>query len=115
MEVNKNLTSAKINKKPLSMQMELGLAAFIFVSIALICILSVLFLAHSNRVANNGVEFSDLRAKYKVLQQENEIMSMKIADLEALDRLEDSEIIKNMVKADKPLYIRGDTAVAQNR
>jgi len=53
-----------------------------------------------------------LQSHRSELLQENEILSMQIADLQALSALENDAVIRAMVKAEKPQYIRGDTAVA---
>ncbi len=84
-----------------------------FITVTIICLLSLLFLTHSNQVATRGYELKMLQAKRSDLLRENEVLSMQIADLQALDALANDTTIKRMVKADKPQYIRTDTAVAK--
>lgn len=102
----------KVNKKPLSKQIELGVGAFLFISIACICLLSLLFLSHNNRVATKGYELRMLQETRAQLLREQEILSMQIADLQSLRSIENDNVVKTMVKADRPQYIRVDTAVA---
>lgn len=101
------------HKRPLSERVEVGIGAFLFITAAMICLLSLLFLSHSNRVATKGYELKMLQAKRAELQRTNEVLSMQIADLQALDMLENDDVVRMMVKADRPKYIRTDTAVAQ--
>ena len=100
-------------KRPLSERVELGVGAFLFITVAIICLLSLLFLSHSNRVATKGYELKQLQVKRADLMRDNEVLSMQIADLQALDALENDATIRLMVKVDRPQYIRTDTAVAQ--
>ena len=105
-------TRDKVYRRPLSKRVELGIGAFLFVSVSIICIFALLFLSHSNRVATKGYDLRVLQSHRSELLQENEILSMQIADLQALSALENDAVIRAMVKAEKPQYIRGDTAVA---
>ncbi len=101
-------------QRPLSKRIEISVGAFLFISIALICVLSLLFLSHSNRVATKGYELKMLQSNRSELIRKNEVLSMQIADLQTLDAMENDSIIKTMVKAERPLYIRTNTAVAKN-
>ncbi len=101
------------NKRPLSERIELGVGAFLFITVTIICLLALLFLSHSNRVATRGYELKMLQTKRIDLMRQNEVLSMQIADLQALHALENDSTIKRMVKVDRPQYIRTDTAVAQ--
>ncbi len=102
----------KAAKRPLSRRIELGIGAFLFICITIICLLSLLFLSHSNRVATKGYELKMLQVARSELVRENEVLSMQIADLQSLDAMENNNVIRSMVKAEKPKYIRTDTAVA---
>jgi hypothetical protein len=99
-------------RKPLSQQIELGVGAFLFVCISIICLLSLLFLSHNNRVATKGYELKVLQAQRSELMRTNEVLSMQIADLQSLEAMESDSVIKNMIPAERPRYIRTDTAVA---
>jgi hypothetical protein len=100
------------SRKPLSEQIELGVGAFLFVCISIICLLSLLFLSHNNRVATKGYELKMLQTERSELVRTNEVLSMQIADLQSLEAMESDSVIKSMVPAERPKYIRTDTAVA---
>lgn len=115
-QVVSSASQSRINgphRRPLSERVEVGVGAFLFVTVALICLLALLFLSHSNRVATKGYELKMLQAKREELLKKNEVLSMQIADMQALDMLENDDVVRMMVKADRPKYIRTDTAVAQ--
>jgi len=77
------------------------------------CILSLLFLSHSNRVATKGHRIVQLRAERDRLITANEVLNMKIADLQSLQNLENDPRILSMVDAADPKFVRGDTAIAK--
>ncbi len=110
-----NPARKRIKKRTLSERMETGLTATLFVMIAVICLLSLLFLSHSNRVATKGHVLKVLREERASLITQNEVLGMKIADLQSLENLESDPKIASMVDAEKPKFIRGDTAIAQNK
>jgi len=103
----------KITKKTLSQRVEVGITAVLFVMLVVICLLSLLFLSHTNRVATKGHRIVALRNERNNLLIENEILGMQIADLQSLRNLENDPQILKMINAEKPKFIRGDTAVAQ--
>jgi hypothetical protein len=70
------------------------------------------YLANANRNATKGYALKTLEKERSRLVTENEIWSMQIAKVQALTNLQNDPKIMNMVKANEPLFIRGDTAVA---
>ncbi len=107
-----NPTRVSVRKRPLSQRLEMSVGAFLFISIAVIGLFSLLFLSHVNRNATVGYELKGLEVERKELMRQNEILSMQIADLQTLAAMDNDETIKTMVKAERPKYIRYDTAVA---
>ncbi len=106
--------SASVRRRPLSERIESSIGALLFVNIALVALLSLAFLSHGNRTATKGYEIKTLREARSNLLRENEVFSMQIADLQSLSAMANDQIIRAMVKIEKPKYIRGDTAVAKN-
>lgn len=104
----------KISRKmPLSERLERSIGAFVLLGLGLILLLAFLFLSSSNRIATRGYDLKVLENERAELLGENEILRMQIAEAQSLDRLAEDQVIQSMVKANEPLYIRGDTAVAQ--
>lgn len=106
-------TRKQIRKKTLSERIEVGITAVLFVMLVIICLLSLLFLSHSNRVATKGYQIKVLRDERASLLTQNEVLGMKIADLQSLEALENDPKIASMVDAGKPMFIRGDTLTAK--
>lgn len=102
-----------IRKQTLSQKVEIGINALVFSTITIICIVSLFYLAHSNKVATKGYELKNLKEERTMLITENEIWNMKIARSRALEKIKDDPIIAQMNKVSQPKYIRVDTAVAQ--
>jgi hypothetical protein len=46
------------------------------------------------------------------LLTENEVWDMEIAKVQALENIQKDPKIQMMVKANEPMYVRGDTAIA---
>jgi len=108
------MTTPKITgRRPLSERIESSVGAFLAICGVIILTLTFAFLAHENRTATAGYQLKILHDEYAALLQKNEVLSMKISDLQSLRALENDTVLKNMVKITKPKYIRGDTAVAK--
>ena len=107
-----NNPTGKVRKEPLSHKVEVGVNALSFVIIVLVALISLAYLANSNRNATKGYALKNLELERSQLLTENEVWDMEIARVQALANIQSSPQIKSMVKADKPLFVRGDTAIA---
>ncbi len=101
-----------VRRKTLSQKMEFGMTSLIFFTIVLIAIISLVFLAHANRNATKGYALKSLELKRSQLITENEVWDMQISQVKSLQTLQSDPKIASMVKADQPLFVRGDTAIA---
>lgn len=104
--------TASVRKEPLSRKVEVGMNALLFVIISLVAVISLLFLANANRNATKGYALKSLEYERTQLLTENEIWDMEIARVQALAAIQNDDAIKRMVKADQPMFVRGDTAIA---
>lgn len=102
-----------IRKPTLSQRIEASVSSLVFVVITLVCLISLAYLAHSNQTATQGYALKTLEAKRSNLVIENEVWDMQIAKTQSLAELENDPKIVSMVKAEKPLFIRMDTAIAK--
>lgn len=109
--VNNNHTS-KVRKDPLSHKVEVGINALTFVIIVLVALISLAYLANANRNATKGYALKSLEYQRTQLLTENEVWDMEIARVQALANIQTDPVVTAMVKADKPLFVRGDTAIA---
>ena len=102
----------KLLSRTLSQKVEVGINALLFVIIALVALISLAYLANSNANATKGYALKNLELKRSQLVTENEVWDMEIAKTQALESLQNDPKVQKMVKADQPLFIRGDTAIA---
>jgi hypothetical protein len=109
--LNNNPTS-KVRKDTLSHKVEVGVNALVFVIIALVVVISLIYLANSNRNATKGYALKNLELQRTHLLTENEVWDMEIARVQALANIQNDPKIKSMVKTDTPMFVRGDTAIA---
>jgi hypothetical protein len=107
-----NNASSPVRKRTLSQKVEVGVTSLVFVTITLVAIVSLAYLAHSNRNATKGYALKTLEAKRTSLVTENEVWDMQIAKVKSLDALANDPKIAGMIAAEQPMFIRGDTAVA---
>ncbi len=104
--------SENVRKRTLSQKIEFGMTSLTFFTIILVAIISLVYLAHANRNATKGYALKNLELKRSQLITENEVWDMQIAQIKSLKTLQNDPKIRTMVKADKPLFVRGDTAIA---
>lgn len=102
-----------IKKYPLSKRVETSISSLVFVIIALVCLISLAYLAHANKNATKGYSLKNLELKRSNLIVQNEVWDMQIAKAQSLEVLQKDAKIASMIKAEKPLFIRMDTAIAK--
>ena len=101
-----------VRRKPLSQKVEIGITSLLFVTIVLVGMIALVYLAHSNQNATKGYALKSLELERSKLLMENEVWDMQIAKVKSLESLQNDPKIRSMVRADKPQFIRGDTAIA---
>lgn len=101
-----------LRSRTLSQKVEVGVNALLFAIITLVALISLAYLANANRNATKGYALKNLELKRSNLVTENEVWDMQIAKAQALENLQNDPKIQKMVKADQPMFIRGDTAIA---
>ncbi len=101
-----------MRRKTLSQRVELSITSLILVTLILVGMISLAYLVHSNLNATKGYALKTLELQRSKLLMENEVWDMQIAKVKSLDTLQNDPSIKMMVRADQPLFIRGDTAIA---
>lgn len=79
---------------------------------SLILLLALLILFHENATATEGYRLRALERESSLLLVEQEILNMRNADAQALNRLSDDVQIQAMVPVHRPAYVQEDPAVA---
>ena len=122
LQAHRNMSSAlfiednaatSMRKETLSKKVEAGVTSLIFVVIVLIAVISLIFLSHSNRNATKGYALKNLEIQRLELLTENEVWDMEISQVKSLDSIQSDPKILSMIKADTPMYVRGDSAIAK--
>ena len=110
--LNNNHTS-RVRRNTLSRKVEVGVNALVFIIITLIALISLVYLANSNANATKGYSLKNLDAERSKLITQNEVWDMEIAKVQSLASIQNDPKIKSMVTVEQPLFIRGDTAIAE--
>jgi hypothetical protein len=104
--------SENVRKRTLSQKIEFGMTSLTFLTIILVAIVSLVYLAHANSNATKGYALKNLELRRSQLLTENEVLEMQIAQVKSLQALQSDPKIRSMVKADTPMFVRGDSAIA---
>jgi len=104
--------SENVRKRTLSQKIEFGKTSLTFFTIVLIAIISLVYLSHANKNATKGYALKNLELRRGKLLTENEVWDMQIAQVKSLQSIKSDPKIRSMVKADQPMFVRGDTAIA---
>ena len=104
--------SENVRKRTLSQKIEFGMTSLTFFTIILVAVISLVYLAHANRNATKGYALKNMELRRSQLLTENEVWDMQISQVKSLQALQSDPKIRAMVKADQPLFVRGDTAIA---
>lgn len=107
-----NKHSAKVRKKTLSQKIEFGMTSLTFLTIILVAIISLIYLAHANRNATKGYALKGLENELNDLKTQMEVGEMQIAKVSSLDHLLQDPQLKTMVSANEPMFIGEHTALA---
>lgn len=84
-----------IQRKLLTRRVEIGVVTLTMTLIVLTCILSILLLFHSNKVATKGYQLKALRGEHHDLALLNERFKGEIASRQALNKIQESEYVQN--------------------
>lgn len=88
---NKNVISFRDGKS------SIGPVSNTIVLIVLACVLGLLYLTQVTKTNAFGYKINELQQQQTQLKQENDELEVAAARLQALDRVKDSEVAKNMV------------------
>lgn len=84
--------------------------------ILLFCFLSLFFLAQVFQSSTRGYEVSALEKKVKRIKEDNQKLEVRAAELQSLDKIEESVKTINMVPIEEVIYVKSDqNAVAAAR
>lgn len=79
---------------------------------AIILILALLILFHQNANATRGYQLRTLELERSRLLLDQELLQMKIAEAQALERITTDNSVQAMIPFKRPIYTDTDTTVA---
>lgn len=95
---------------------KVGPVALCFVTVVLVCLLSLFYLAQSNKISTKGYEIRELEEKLEALQEENHKLELKAAELQSVKYIEEEVKHLNMVPVEEVIYLTpGSSTVVLNR
>lgn len=95
---------------------KVGPVTLCFVTIILLCLTSLFYLAQANTIATKGYEIRELEEKLATLKEKNKKLELKAAELQSVKNIEEGVKHLNMVPIDKVIYLSGEgTAVAMKK
>lgn len=103
-------------KKTLRPKVKIGPVALCFVSLIILSLISLFYLAQANQIATKGYEIKKLENRLNDLQASNHKLELRSAELQAVSSVEAESKQLNMVPIQKMIYISGSgTAMAYKR
>ena len=110
--------SIKKNKRAKTVRhnFRIGPVSLCFVSLTILCLVSLFYLAQSNQIATKGYEISTLEKKLEETDESNRRLELRAAELQAVKSVEQSAQHLNMVPIEKMVYLSsGSTAMAMKK
>jgi len=83
-----------------------------FVVLGLALVVSLVYLAHANRVATRGYVLKSLEIEKSNLITESEIWKQQVSEAKSLAVIKNSPVVQEMREVDGARYIRADVSVA---
>ncbi len=95
-----------IRRRTLSSRVELGATSLVFVVVALALVVSLIYLAHANRVATRGYILKQMETEKNTLITENEIWKQRVSEGKSLETIKSSPAVERMVPVGGAEYIQ---------
>ncbi len=98
-----------IRRRTLSSRVELGATSLVFVVVALAFVVSLIYLAHANKVATRGYILKQMETEKNTLITQNEIWQQRVSENKSLEAIKNSPAVERMVSVKEATYIRVST------
>lgn len=103
-----NSLRSGVRKQLLSQRIEIGVVTLTFTLIVITCILSILLLLHSNKVATKGYELRTLQTEVASLNLRHQKLEAIVAEKKSINTIASSNFIK------ETLYPINQLVIVQN-
>lgn len=108
------MAAAMKNVGKKKVKFEIGPRFVIIGLMGMVAFLSFAYLAHFHTVATKGYELRRLEADRNQLLNQYEIKNMRLAEMQSLTTIVESEKANTMRRANNIEFVRGNTALASN-
>lgn len=95
-----------VRRRTLQEEVRLGAVSLTVVVVLLALVISLIYLAHANRVATRGYAIKKLEIEKTNLITENEIWRQQVSEAKSLATIQSSGIVKKMVPVKDATYIK---------
>lgn len=92
-------------KKTLSEEVKRSIFMLIFTLLSIIIILSIVLLLNDSNSYQKGYALKEQQIQKDQLEQQNRELINKIIDLTIYSRIENSPLLKSMIKLESPTYL----------
>jgi len=92
-------------ERVINRKLKVGPVSLCLITIVLLCLLSLFYLAQSNQTATKGYEIRELEDRLTALREENHKLELKAAELQSVRNVEEGVKHLNMVPIEKVIYI----------
>ena len=93
-------------KKTLSQEVKKSIYMLIFTLLSIIIILSIVLLLNTSNAFQKGYSLEEEQVKKEQLEEENRDLINKIINATIYSKVENSPLLKNMIKAENPIYMQ---------
>jgi hypothetical protein len=92
-------------KKTLSQEVKKSIYMLIFTLLSIIILLSIVLLLNTNHEYQKGYTLKEQQIKKEDLESQNRALINQIINATIYSKIENNPLLKNMIKAEKPIYI----------
>lgn len=96
-------------RRTLEQEVRLGAVSLTVVVTLLALVVSLIYLAHANRVATRGYAIKKLEIQKTQLVTQNEIWRQQVSEAKSLTALRNSDIVQRMVPVKNAVYVKTTT------
>lgn len=100
-----NLTPGR-RKKLISRKIRTGPVTLAIITITLVCLLGLFFLAQVFQSSTKGYEITDLEKRVEELKEQNKLLEIKAAELRSFENIKSEAEKLNLIPSNEIVYIR---------
>ena len=108
-----NIFRTGVRKQLLSQRIEIGVVTLAFTLIVLTCILSILLLLHSNKVATKGYDLRKLQNELREIELRHQKLEALVAEKKSISVILESNLVKELNPVGDLVILRSNSKFAK--